>query len=88
MTNRVCSYCGSDACYDNDKQSNGHWHSLTTRDRRCLYFLCNNCYSKQTNKNTQALHAEWQNRKEVDRKQKISKFKTSLMQKIILKSIE
>ena len=65
MTNRVCSYCGSDTYYDNDKQSNGHWYSLTTRDRICLYFLCNNCYSKQTNKNTQGLHAKWQNRKEV-----------------------
>ena len=67
MTCRVCCSCGSDVCYDNDdKPSNGHWYSLATRDRRCLYFLCNNCYSKQeTNKSIQGVYARWQNRKEL-----------------------
>jgi hypothetical protein len=95
MADRVCSYCGSHAYYENDKQSNGQWYSLVTHDssnKRCLYFLCNNCYLKQTNKNTQRIHAiitvKWQNRKELDIKQKISKLKTSFMQKIIMKSIE
>jgi hypothetical protein len=76
MTNRVCSYCGSNTDYNKDKQSNGHWYSLVTRDtnnRRHLYFLCSNCYSKQTNKNTQWVHSKWQNRKGLDIKQKISK---------------
>ena len=90
MTCRVCSYCGLDICYDNDdKPSNGHWYSLASRDRRCLYFLCNNCYSKQqTNKSAQGIYARWQNRKEQDIKQRISKLKASLMQRIIFKSIE
>ena len=80
MTCRICSYCGTDVCYDSDdKPSNGHWYSLATRDRRCLYFLCNNCYSKQTNKSTQGIYARWQNRKELDIKQRISKLKASLM---------
>ena len=81
MTNRVCSYCRSSINYDNDgKQSNGHWYSLVIGDRRCLYFLCNNCYLKQIIKNTQRVHVRWQNRKEIDIKQRISKLKTSLMQ--------
>jgi ribosomal protein L44E len=95
MANRVCSYCGSHTYYENDKQSNGQWYSLLTQDssnKRCLYFLCSNCYLKQTNKNTQRIHAiinvKWQNRKELDIKQKISKLKASFMQKIIMKSIE
>jgi hypothetical protein len=90
MTCRVCSYCGSDVCYENDdKPSNGHWYSLATRDRRCLYFLCNNCYSKQeNNKNMRGVYARWQNRKELDIKKRISKLKASLMQRIIFKFIE
>jgi hypothetical protein len=90
MTCRVCSYYGSDVCYDNDddKQKNGHWYSSGMGNRRCLYFLCNNCYLKQTSKNTQGVYARWQNRKELDIKQRISKLKASLMQKIIFKSIE
>jgi ribosomal protein L24E len=75
MTNRVCSYCGSNTEYDS-----GHWYSLATHDRKCLYFLCINCYSKQT----QWTHA----RKVQDIKQGSSKLKSSLLQKIILKSIE
>ena len=52
MINRVCSYCGSNTGYDNDKESNGYWYSLVTRDNKtCLYFLCSNCYAKQTDKN-------------------------------------
>ena len=94
MPNRVCSYCGSHTYYGNDKQSNGQWYSLVTRDssnKRCL-FLCSNCYLTQINKNTERIHAiinvKWQKRKELDIKQKISKLKTSFMQKIIMKSIE
>ncbi len=90
MTRRVCSYCGSDVSYGNDdKPSNGHWYSIATRDRRCLYFLCNNCYSKQeTNKSVQGVYARGQNRKGLDIKQRISKLKASLMQRIIFKFIE
>jgi hypothetical protein len=74
MTNRVCSYCGSNTDYDG-----GHWYSLATHDRKCLYFLCTDCYSKQT----QCTHVRWQ-----DIKQGRSQLKPSLLQKIILKSIE
>jgi hypothetical protein len=93
MTSRVCSSCGLDICYDNnndDKPSNGHWYPLATRGRRCLYFLCNNCYSKQqqTNNSKQGVYARYQNRRELDIKQKISKLKASLMPRIIFKSIE
>jgi hypothetical protein len=97
MINRVCSYCGSNTGYDNDKESNAYWYSLVTRDnKRCLYFLCNNCYAKQTEKNIEwnpIIDAKWQNRKGLDIKQKISvmiqsKLKTSFIQKIILKVIE
>jgi hypothetical protein len=39
------TYCGSNIGHDNDKEINGYWYSLVTRDnKRCLYFLCNNCY--------------------------------------------
>jgi hypothetical protein len=79
MTSRVCSYCGSNTDYDG-----GHWYSLATHDRKCLYFLCTDCYSKQT----QWTHVRWQNRKVQDIKQGSSKLKPSLLQKIILKSIE
>ena len=79
MTSRVCSYCGSNTDYDG-----GHWYSLATRDRKCLYFLCTDCYSKQT----QWTHVRWQNRKVQDIKQGTSKLKPSLLQKVILKSIE
>ena len=95
MANRVCSNCGSHTYYENDKQSNGQWYSLVTRDsssKRCLYFLCSNCYLKQTNKNSQRIHAiinvQWHNRKELDIKQHISTLKASFMQKIIMKSID
>jgi hypothetical protein len=74
MTSRVCSYCGSNTDYNG-----GHWYSLATHDRKCLYFLCTDCYSKQT----QSTHVRWQ-----DIKQGSSKLKPSLLQKIILKSIE
>jgi hypothetical protein len=90
MTCRLCSYCKSDVCYDNndDKQSNGHWYSLATQDRRGIYFLCNNCYSKQQiNTSKQAVYATWQNRKQLDIKQRISKLKASLMQRINFKFI-
>ena len=85
MTCRVCSYCGLDVGYDNDdKLSNGHWYSLAIQGSRCLYFLCNNCYLKQqTNNSKQGVYARWQNRKELDIKQRISKLKASLIQKII-----
>ena len=83
MTCRVCSYSGPDVCYDNDgKPRNGHWYSLATRDRRCLYFLCNNFYSKQTNKNTQGVYGRWQSRTELDIKQRISKLKASLCKRL------
>jgi hypothetical protein len=96
MVNRVCSYCGSNTGYDNDKESNAYWYSLLTRDnKRCLYFLCSNCYSKQTDKNIEwnpIINANWQNRKWLEIEQKISvmiqsKLKTSL-EKIIVRVIE
>jgi hypothetical protein len=95
MINRVCSYCGSNTGYDNKyKESNGYWYSLVTGDnnKRCLYFLCSNCYAKQTDKNSE-WNTIWQNRKGLDIKQKVSiitrsKLKTSFMQKIIAKAIE
>jgi hypothetical protein len=70
--NRACYHCGSNTCYDNDKESNSHWYSMVTRDhKRCLYFLCSNCYTKQTDKNPQwnpISNAKWQNRKELEHK--------------------
>jgi hypothetical protein len=59
-----------------------------TNQAMVIGILCNNCYSKQTNKSTQGIYARWQNRKELDIKQRISKLKASLMQRIIFKSIE
>jgi hypothetical protein len=64
MINRVCYYyCESNAGYDNNgKESNGYWYSLVTWDNRpCLYFLCSNCYAKQTKWNPIIIHAKWQN---------------------------
>jgi hypothetical protein len=70
--NRACSHCGSNKCYDNDKESNSHWYSLVTRDnKRCLYFLCSNCYAKQIDKNPEwnpIINAKWQNREELEHK--------------------
>jgi hypothetical protein len=93
MINRVCSYCGSNTAYNNYKESNGYWYSSVTQDnKRCLYFLCSNCYAKQIEWNP-IINAKWQNRKRLDIKQKLSiiirsKLKTSFMQKIIMKAIE
>jgi hypothetical protein len=95
MINRVCSYCGSNTGYDNNyKESNGYWYSSVTRDnkKRCLYFLCSNCYAKQADKNSE-WSPFWQNRKGLDIKQKVStmirsKLKISFIQKIIVKAIE
>ena len=74
MINRVCSYCGSNTGYDNDKESNGYWYSLVTRDNKtCLYFLCSNCYAKQTDKNSEwnpIINTKSQNRKELEHKTK------------------
>jgi ethanolamine utilization cobalamin adenosyltransferase len=74
MINRVCSYCGSNTGYDNNKESNGYWYSLVTRDNKtCLYFLCSNCYAKQTDKNpewNQIINTKSQNRKELEHKTK------------------
>jgi hypothetical protein len=76
MIRRVCSYCGSNTCYDNYKESNGDWYSSITRDNKTsLYFLCSNCYAKQTDKNTQwnpIINAKRQKGKGLDIKQKIS----------------
>ena len=92
MINRVCSYCGSNIGHDNDKESNGYWYSLVTRDNKtCLYFLCNNCYVKQTDKNPEwnpIINAKWQNTKELEHRTKISviipsKLKTYFIQKIL-----
>ncbi len=73
MNNRVCSYCGSNTGYDNDKESNGYWYSLVTRDNKtCLYFLCSNCYAKQTDKNPEwnpIINTKSQNRKELEQMQ-------------------
>ena len=69
MTNRVCSYCGSNTDYDG-----GHWYSLATSGRRCLYFLCSNCYAKQTDKylewNPIIINTKSQNRNELEHKTK------------------
>ncbi|MFL6411342.1 MAG: hypothetical protein ACJ71K_08885 [Nitrososphaeraceae archaeon] len=76
MIKRVCSYCRSITCYDNYKESNGYWYSSITRDnKRSLYFLCSNCYAKQTDKNTEwnpINNAKRQKGKRLDIKQKIS----------------
>lgn len=51
MINRLCSHCGSNTDYDTNKESNSHWYSLVSRyNKRSLYFLCSNCYAKQTDK--------------------------------------
>ena len=83
MVNGVCSYCGS---ITGHKKSNGSWYSSVTGDS--LYFLCSNCYAKQTEWNPSQ-----KNRKGLDVKQKISiimqsKLKTSFVQKIIMKAME
>jgi hypothetical protein len=66
MTNRVCSYCGSNSGYVSNKESNSHWYSLITRDnKRSVYFLCSNCYAKQVDKSPKwspIINAKWQNR--------------------------
>lgn len=66
MTNRVCSYCGSNTGYVSNKESNSHWYSLMKRDnKRSLYFLCGNCYAKQVDKSSKwspIINAKWQNR--------------------------
>ena len=72
MINRLCSHCGSNTDYDTNKESNSHWYSLVSRyNKRSLYFLCCNCYAKQTDKNSEwktIIAAEWQNRKELQHK--------------------
>jgi dTDP-4-dehydrorhamnose 3,5-epimerase-like enzyme len=75
MINRVCSYCRSNTGYYNYKESKGYWYSLVTRDNKtCLYFLCNNCYAKQTDKNPEwnpiIINTKSQNRKELEHKTK------------------
>ena len=75
MINRVCSYCGSNTGYDDDKKSKGYWYSLVTRDNKtCLYFVCSNCYAKQTDKylewNPIIINTKSQNRNEVEHKTK------------------
>jgi len=60
------------------KEGEDWWYSLATHDRKCLYFLCINCYSKQT----QCTHARRQNRKMHDIKQGRSQLKPSLLQKL------
>ena len=93
MINRICAYCGSDACYENDKESKGHWFALVSggNNNRCLYFLCNDCYSKQANKNTEQskpiIDDKRQNTEDLDLKQKISsiirsKLKTCFIQRL------
>ena len=72
MINRHCSHCGSSTDHDTNKESNSHWYSLVSRhNKRSLYFLCNNCYTKQTDKKSEwntIVDAEWQNRKELQHK--------------------
>jgi hypothetical protein len=69
MINRFCSHCGSNTGYDSTKESSTHWCSLVTRDnKRCLYFLCSNCYAKRTDKNPKwnpIIIAKWQKWKRV-----------------------
>ena len=91
MINGVCYYCGSNICYDNDKETNGYWYCLVTRDnKRCLYFLCSNCYAKQTYRNPKynaIIKAKSQNRKGLHRTKTsvtiLSKLKTYLIEKIL-----
>ena len=71
MINRFCSHCGSNTDYDTNKETNSHWYSLVSRyNKRSLYFLCSNCYAKQTDKNSDytIIDAKWQNRKELQNK--------------------
>lgn len=93
MINRICSYCGSDACHHNEKESKGHWFALVRRgnNNRCLYFLCNDCYAKQTNKNRKqsetAIDAKQQKIEGLDLKRKLSilirsKIKTYFIQRL------
>jgi hypothetical protein len=70
-----CSYCGSNTGYDDDKKSKGYWYSLVTRDNKtCLYFVCSNCYAKQTDKylewNPIIINTKSQNRNELEHKTK------------------
>jgi hypothetical protein len=94
---RDCSHCESETAYTINIESSTHWYSLVAQEnknnkKRGLYFLCSNCYAKQTDKNSE-WNTIWQNRKGLDIKQKVSiitrsKLKTSFMQKIIAKAIE
>ena len=91
--NRICSYCGSDACHDNEQESKGHWFALVRKgnNNRCLYFLCNECYAKQTNMNRKqseaVIDAKQQKTESLDLKQKLSiitrsKLKTYFIQRL------
>jgi hypothetical protein len=71
MISRFCSHCGLNTDYDTNKESNSHWYPLVSRyNKRSLYFLCSNCYAKQTDENSDytTIDAEWQNRKELQHK--------------------
>ena len=74
MINRVCSHCGSNTSYDTNKEINNHWYSLVTLyNKRSLYFLCSNCYAKQTDKNPEwnpIINSKLQNRKKLQHKTK------------------
>jgi hypothetical protein len=54
---------------------NKRYSSITRDNKRSLYFLCSNCYAKQTDKNTEwnpINNAKRQKGKRLDIKQKIS----------------
>jgi hypothetical protein len=69
--NRDCSHCGSDTAYTINIESCTHWYSLVAQEnknnkKRALYFLCSNCYARQTDKNSEwnpIIKSKWQNRK-------------------------
>ena len=90
---RICSYCGSDACHDNEQESKGHWFALVSggNNNRCLYFLCNDCYAKQNNMNRNqsetGIDVKQQKTESLDLKEKLSirirsKLKTYFIQRL------
>ena len=73
---RDCSHCESETAYTINIESSTHWYSLVAQEnknnkKRGLYFLCSNCYAKQTDKNPKwnpIINAKWQNGKELQHK--------------------
>ena len=60
-----------------------YWYSLVTRDNKtCLYFVCSNCYAKQTDKylewNPIIINTKSQNRNELEHKSGVMHSKYAL----------